>query len=120
MAIETVNGIKVVGTVLAAIASSRTPLRRHTKPAAVTASTLVRRLFANSPITSRLAVNLTRASIGIGSTRLSTTWLSTKGWVMSMPVQLKYDHLGPRLRGDDEQGGAPYANFRNEVLGWLS
>jgi len=38
---------------------------------------------------------------------------------MWMPVQLKYDHLGPRLRGDDEQGGAPYANFRNEVLAEL-
>jgi hypothetical protein len=25
--------------------------------------------------------------------------------------------LGPRLRGDDEQGGVPHANFRNEVLG---
>ena len=29
--------------------------------------------------------------------------------------------LGSRLRGDDEQGGVPHANFRNEVLavGWL-
>ena len=25
--------------------------------------------------------------------------------------------LGRRLRGDDEQGGVPHANFRNEVLG---
>jgi hypothetical protein len=24
--------------------------------------------------------------------------------------------LGPRLRGDDEQGGVPHVNFRNEVL----
>jgi hypothetical protein len=24
--------------------------------------------------------------------------------------------LGPRLRGDDEHGGVPHANFRNEVL----
>ena len=27
--------------------------------------------------------------------------------------------LGPRLRGDDEQGGVPHANFRNEVLDCL-
>ena len=24
--------------------------------------------------------------------------------------------MGPRLRGDDEQGEVPHANFRNEVL----
>ena len=69
-----------------AVASSRIPLRRQTKAVAATASALVRRVFANSPITSRLAVNLTRATIGMGRTRLKTTWLSTRALVMSMPA----------------------------------
>ena len=86
LAIETIVGVKVVGIVSPTIASSRTPLRRQTNPVAVIASAFFRRVFANSPITSLLAVNLTRATIGIGSTRLNTTWLSTRAWVMSVPA----------------------------------
>jgi hypothetical protein len=30
------------------------------------------------------------------------------------PCSCQGQALGPRLRGDDEQGGVPHANFRNE------
>ena len=77
---------QTAGSARPAIASSRIPLRRQTNPVAATARAFVRRVFANSPITSRLAVNRTRATIGIGRTRLKTTWLSTRARVTSTPA----------------------------------
>jgi hypothetical protein len=32
------------------------------------------------------------------------------------PCSCQGQALGPRLRGDNEQGGVPHANFRNEVI----
>ena len=41
----------------------------------------------------------------------------TTSWRKSArPLFMPGQALGPRLRGDDEQGGVPHANFRNEVL----
>src|SRR6202040_2116231 len=74
------------------IPSSRTALRAETNTVAVTATAFVSLEFANSPITSRLAVSLTRATIGIGRMRLKTTWL-------------QHESVGDVHAGDDDSEG---------------
>jgi hypothetical protein len=55
-----------------AIPRSRIALRAETNAVAATATALVSWVFANSPITLRLAVSPTRATIGVGRPRLKT------------------------------------------------
>ena len=64
----------------------RTTLSAMMSAEAAAAMIVIHRAFANSPITRRLFVSLTRGIIANGMPRLSTTWLSTSAQVGSTPM----------------------------------